>query len=370
MRRLVIAAGGGGDALGAVMVGASGHEGVDAAIFTYAWERLRVDPLPGPRSASEFTGLRSVGRYNAQIVAATAVKPPRRSMLPRLAGSVATPVLLLDPTRGAAGLRDQIAEVVELADIDVVRLVDIGGDLVARGDEREVTSPLADALVLAACSALEVTAEVVVAGPGLDGELPAAAVVERIHGLGGRWEASLGRRDADAILESLAWHPTEATALLAAAALGYRGTAEIRGEGVTVELTDDSRDVYVADLRAVIEGSVLAGLLVATRSLAEAEDVVREAHGASEIDYEREKAERLRGSGALISSEDLANRAVAFIDLARRRGVDFVTCRRIAEGTAASGVEIAELRDSLRSAVPDHEAFPLWSTRQVARIPD
>jgi hypothetical protein len=55
---LVIAAGGGGDAItGSVVFGPLGLA-EPSAVMTYSWDRLMIDPLPGPRVAKDFTGLR------------------------------------------------------------------------------------------------------------------------------------------------------------------------------------------------------------------------------------------------------------------------------------------------------------------------
>ncbi|WP_229758761.1 DUF1152 domain-containing protein [Peterkaempfera bronchialis] len=57
MTGLLIAAGGGGDAIAAAIVHAALHgPHHPAVILTYAWDRLAVDPLPGPRTpAAEHT---------------------------------------------------------------------------------------------------------------------------------------------------------------------------------------------------------------------------------------------------------------------------------------------------------------------------
>jgi len=57
MTRLWLAAGGGGDALAASILHRAVGESQPATIATYAWDRLAVDPLPGPRAAADFDGL-------------------------------------------------------------------------------------------------------------------------------------------------------------------------------------------------------------------------------------------------------------------------------------------------------------------------
>ncbi len=58
MTRLIVAAGGGGDAVAAAMLDTALHGGGDhAVILTFSWDRLLIDPVPGPRGADDFTGL-------------------------------------------------------------------------------------------------------------------------------------------------------------------------------------------------------------------------------------------------------------------------------------------------------------------------
>src|SRR6266540_2139599 len=61
---LMVAAGGGGDVLGAALIqqalaGSDGGRPVHYA--SWSWDRLVVDPVPGPRDPTAFCGLRSVG---------------------------------------------------------------------------------------------------------------------------------------------------------------------------------------------------------------------------------------------------------------------------------------------------------------------
>jgi hypothetical protein len=55
---LYIAAGGGGDAITATAL-AHAFQDPEPVVMTYSWDRLMIDPVPGPRSAGDFTGLSS-----------------------------------------------------------------------------------------------------------------------------------------------------------------------------------------------------------------------------------------------------------------------------------------------------------------------
>jgi len=185
VRTLYVAAGGGGDALGVLLV----HPLLDEEnelplIATYAWERLRVDPVPGPRGISGFANLGTVASNPIEVLVSSDTIPPGRSTLPRLAADTSARLFILDPWDGALGMSRQLDLLVRDLDVDRVVALDVGGDAVARGDEAALLSPLADALAIAACSRLTVPVKVVVAGPGVDGELDEDSIFNNLEALG------------------------------------------------------------------------------------------------------------------------------------------------------------------------------------------
>ena len=179
--------GGGGDVVGALgitdLLDGLGTEWVLGGV---AWERSPIDPRPGPRSLEEIRGGRPCG--------SAAVLTEGRRRRPSTASSSrnrrwppisAKPVLLLDITRGPQALATGLAEAAEELDCDAVVLLDVGGDVLAHGDEAGLASPLCDAIVLAAGLFLSRSHEVIgaVYGPGCDGELTPDEVLERITAL-------------------------------------------------------------------------------------------------------------------------------------------------------------------------------------------
>src|SRR6266516_145515 len=124
----MVAAGGGGDAIAAAVLGSAVPGTEPVGIATLAWDRLIVDPLPGPRSAEDFTGLDERDGYHL-VTPATQPVPPAGSTLPRLAGELPLPLVLLDPSAGAIGLRHQLAAAADDLGADTLRLVDVGGDI-------------------------------------------------------------------------------------------------------------------------------------------------------------------------------------------------------------------------------------------------
>ncbi len=365
MTRLLIAAGGGGDALAAAIIHAAATDGEPAAIATFAWDRLIIDPLPGPRGAADFTGLHQLTKSTAAITADTQPIPPGGSTLPRLAAEIDSPLILLDPTKGTTGLRRQLRELVTALGASRAEVIDVGGDVLACGDEPGLRSPLADALALAACDDLGIPVAVLIAGPGLDGELVEDEVLTRS---GQDIAVRLTTADIDPYAHVLDWHPSEATALLAASARGARGTAEIRDRGLPVQLTDNSPNVYRIDLAEALTTSTPAREVRDASSLGEAETIIRQICGFSEIDYERAKVARGHYTHQRAMIANLENKAHTYEQNAAARGIDYLTFRRLAEVLELPYAMIDQLRSRLIAARPDQHAPPLWRTkpRQLA----
>lgn len=362
--RLIVAAGGGGDAVAASMLDAAlyGDEG-PAVVFTYAWDRLLVDPVPGPRGPASFTGLRPLTR-SVQVVPGDA-RPvaPAGSTLPRLAAELPQTFALIDPHHGAEGITRQLEELIQHLEPESIDLLDVGGDILARGDEPTLRSPLADALTLAACCQVNAPVRLLVAGPGLDGEIPSDELRDRM----GSTLLTLTAEHVDAVSSVLEWHPSEATAMLSATARGVRGLCEIRDAGLPVPLTDEGPTIHEADLDDALTRNELARAILTTETLDEVEHHSREICGYSEIDYERNKASWLGTQPEQKLDPDTTLRQLdQFEAEARARRVTHTTFRRLTEALELNGKQRQDLRALLLSSRPEQYAAPLWHIPPVA----
>ena len=352
MGTLLVAAGGGGDAIAAAALAALAPGG-GVGIATMAWDRLLIDPLPGPRSAADFTGLeRHEGWW--QVTHRSRPIEPAGSTLPRLSSEIPLPIVLLDPTEGATGMHQQIRAAAAELGASHIRLVDVGGDVLGQRGDPGLRSPFADSLTAASCLNLSTVAWI--AGPGLDGELTEAVVLERASGAK---QLALYPEIWQPLLPILAWHPTEASALLASATLGVRGRVEIREAGLPVHLTEQSPTVLELDLRDVEKVNPLLSVLSSTDTLPEAERLAVQILGSTELDREREKASRI------FQRRPLAGDILADLDAweaeARKEGAEFVTYRRLAE--AFGRTDIVTFRDILMTKYPDRASGLLWELR-------
>src|ERR671935_1930324 len=150
-RALLIGMGGGGDVVGALgvtdLLDGLGTEWVLGGV---AWERSPIDPRPGPRSLEEIRGGRACGSAAVLSEGGTTSLDGVEFSESKMASHLGRPTLILDITRGPAALASGLAEAAAELGCDTVVLLDVGGDVLAHGDEPGLASPLCDSIVLAA----------------------------------------------------------------------------------------------------------------------------------------------------------------------------------------------------------------------------
>lgn len=363
MGTLVIAAGGGGDAItGSVLAGPLGLA-ERPIVMTYSWDRLMIDPLPGPRSANDFTGLRQLAPDVLEVLPSTEPISPAGSSLPRLAGELPSRILLLDPVGGAAGMATQISAAAAYFHAETIALIDVGGDALTDGSEPGLRSPLADQLALAACICTGLSSQLIIAAPGVDGELSRTIVLARLAHLGAGQLPNLSIIDLAPIRPVFNWHPSEASGLLAAAAAGRRGHVEVRDAGDHIELTTATPELFTVAATTALH-TTPAALLTDSQSLSDAETIIRDATGISEICYETKKAERLRDRRARFPTFDDLPEIDRQAVRAHQHGADFISLRRLSELLGATTLDAFDaLSTLLATKRPDHYEPSLYRTR-------
>jgi hypothetical protein len=370
VRAVIVAVGGGGDAITSATLGRLLDLSEPPTVITYSWDRLLIDPLPGPRRASDFTGLTELAPLVLEIVSTTAPIPPAGSSLPRLAAEMPARFFLLDPTTGAVGMAEQISATAKHFDADRIVAVDVGGDALTDGHDPGLRSPLADQLALAACWRTGLPTTLLIAAPAIDGELSPTTIATRLHNADARIIGRLTTADAQTTSVVLRWHPSEASGLLAAATLGLRGKVEVRDAGDQVELTDETILVHSLDLPTIFKAIPAAGL-TDTCSLDQAEKAITAATGISELRYEAAKAARRTiRPGQRPTTADLV-RVDSLADEAEQRGADFISMRRLAELINASNLDAyAQLARLLAEHRPRQYAIGAYKVRPSSAARD
>ena len=290
--------GGGGDVVGTLAI-TDLLEGLatEWVLGGVGWERSPIDPRPGPRSLAEIRGGRPCGSAAVLTEGGTTTLDGVEFSESRMAAHLGKPVLLLDITGGPQTLATGLAEAAAELDCDAIVLLDVGGDVLAHGDEAGLASPLCDAIVLAAGLFLARSNEVIgaVYGPGCDGELTPDEVLQRITELQSA-DALLGAwghtpRACELVTSAAEVVPTEASLNAVRCARGERGKVPIRGGRRTVELTPLGALTFFFDPVAAASSAVpLATAVSPAASLEEAHDALVALGVETELDLERARA--------------------------------------------------------------------------------
>ncbi len=294
-RVLAVGIGGGGDVVGALVVAELASAlGTPAVLGGLSWERRPIDPLAGPRRIDELGGVRRLNAHAAMAGPQTTGPGGFAFAESHMARHLGEPVLLLDPGGGPQAVADALAGAASQLGCDLVVLVDVGGDVLAHGDEAGLGSPLADAVCLACAPSLSARGVGILGalfGAGCDGELTPDEVIARLAELteaGGYLGVWGPGTDAIARLEAaVAQIPTEASAMALRCARGALGAVAIRDGRRTVQLTAAGGLLFFFDpLVALTSTARCAQLVAGAGSLGEANAILREHGIATELDWE------------------------------------------------------------------------------------
>lgn len=290
--------GGGGDVVGALAAARLCQSfGAEFRLGGVAWERFPIDPYPGPRSLDQIRGGKPLG--GGAVLADQNTTTPEGVPFSesRMAAFICSDTVLLDITSGPAAVAEAIAGAAKALDCDLCLLVDVGGDVLAHGDEPGLASPLCDAVMLAAGARLTERLPTVAAvyGPGCDGELTPGEVLERIAELArigallGTW--GLTPAVAEQIEAAARTVPTEASLMGVRCARGETGSAQIRSGKRTVELTPLGALTFFFDPKlAVQQAAPLARAVADAGSLDAAQATLAATGIRTELDLERARA--------------------------------------------------------------------------------
>jgi hypothetical protein len=296
----VIGIGGGGDVVGALACARLWEShGAAFVLGGISWERLPIDPHPGPRAVSEIVGARALAEGVVIAGPETRAASGAAFAEAHMAGYLGAETLLVDPHDGAGAVAAGLADAAEQLGADLVVCVDVGGDVLGNGSEPGLASPLCDAVMLAAAARLEgsgVRTIGAVFGPCCDGELTHEELLDRLAALAARG-GLVGVKTMDAPLADelervVELVPTEASAQAIRCARGEVGISTIRRGRRTVPLSPlGALTFYFRPSVAVDTVAVLARAVADAESLEQANDVLHELGVRTELDYERAATE-------------------------------------------------------------------------------
>ena len=310
-RILVFGAGGGGDIVTAAAYAVKLRRyGYTTFISAAPWERMVIDPLPGPIHLGEIRNTVGSGNYYVVVDGSSyAVREGRKIVFQaaNVSKALSEEIYLCDMNLGVEGVYRSLAELTKYLDIDLVVGLDVGGDILALGYEDELWSPLADQISLSSLYKLTslkgVETEIALASPGADGELDRDYVMKRINDVasegGLRGSIGFGSGDIEVIKRITDHAVTEAGRVILDALSGFHGRKKIRNGTRSVYIDVLSTLVFLLDTGIVYSQSDMARKIFDTSSLEEANDILIGMGIATEYELEREVYRMLRSGEEL-----------------------------------------------------------------------
>ncbi|WP_181409812.1 DUF1152 domain-containing protein [Martelella alba] len=293
---LIIGVGGGGDVIQSIPVGnylkLLGVEKITVGGVGSSWWMPEGDPISADPTAMT---------YGPVVYDVGALKPSRE-WVPGIVGvgiettygqsckpaeAVLADLLPGEPfvaglTKGATGLRDALAALIEKEGIDLIVGVDIGSDSFHDGKEVvPAQTSLIDFIVLAALTQLEIPVVYGLAGYGSDGEMRLEELderVSRVMAAGGYLGAiGLSHRDVAEMLSACELYPDPIehyAALAARGEFGYRRVQTHTPWGSAVKITPLAATILFFDPKVMVEVACHGVKALAdTTSLDEAEEI-------------------------------------------------------------------------------------------------
>ncbi len=298
-KALLIGMGGGGDILGCIpTANYLKFLGVESILGGLTWERKVVDPKPGPRRMDEIQDIKLLSD-NVGLASASTRAGNVRFTEAIVAEALGAETVLIDINKGVVGTYTGLKKAIEKLGIDLVMGIDVGGDSLARGDEEGIRSPLADSTMLGVLKKLknEIPTYHGVIGCGCDGELSLDELYRNIAEVAkqGGFLGSRGMSDEDReiLARVLPWTKSEASNLVLEAANGGYGERTIREGKRRLVLTPIAAITLYFDPAAVYEISRPAQLIDGTKTLRDADRILRDAGFITELYIEEQIAGEL-----------------------------------------------------------------------------
>jgi len=308
-RALVFGLGGGGDIVSALVAYTYLKKlGYSVDLGAVTWERYIEDPIPGPICREDFRNVSPINdvivevNKNSYAVRGGMIIVPQLIRVLRVIDEIEKgySICIKYGVRGTyEGILDFIVRNKE-GKYDLIIGVDAGGDVLAKGYEETLSSPLIDTIMLSVLALLKNSGyEAILAtiGSGSDGELDQEYVLQRIVEIsrkGGLIDIKgIDRESAELLSKVLKHVNTEASRIPFEAFKGYYGTMKIRGGSREVKVTPISAVMFFLDPSIVALDNIVYEDIKETRSLVDAMKVFNDLGIYTEYNFELDLFEKL-----------------------------------------------------------------------------
>jgi len=296
-KALIIGIGGGADIVGTIPMKSYLEEhGIECYLGGLPWERYSIDPYPGPRRFSEIQKKRNFNQSICFITAKTLTKDGLQFSESKVANFVKNKIIFVNIFNSIRSIAADLIEFINDKKIDYVVGVDVGGDVLALGDEKGLASPLADSIMLNVLKIIEAKCltHLGVLGYGSDGELKISeinkcmAIASSKKGLVG--SVGLSTDAYKTMKEIVKKVETDASRIPLLSFEGSYGNHPIRRGRIQVEVHPMSQITFLFSPTIVFKNlSKPARLISKSKSFYEANEILLTNNISSEFNYEVKK---------------------------------------------------------------------------------
>lgn len=298
---LIIGAGGGGDAAGCLPLYFWIKQcGGIPILGSLTWERVEVFSDYGPRTFGQIrnidTRYGTVGYGNEQTKIA---QDGTLFQASRIARILKEPIVFLDITKGVVPLVRDLNQFCMDEHIYMVIALDVGGDIIAKGTEKGLRSPLADAMTFSAVAQISIPSVLGIFALNCDGELTLEELNEYLQHFnfkGWVYGQHLHTKEELEFMEQII-HDSEVITEASSQPLRYlkgeRGYSTIRKGTRKVLLDPIITHSFLLQLDKVYTQSPIAQAVAQTTSIAQANQILLDQLGLIS-EYESEKRDLLK----------------------------------------------------------------------------
>ena len=296
-KALIFAVGGGGDIASAALLKHMLKDVYqEVLIGSIPWERFKYDPKPGPIRYEEVRN--SIERDGYMVISGDsyAERDGREVVFQavKVARFLKEDVVIVSPIYGFKSFAKGIRNIMVDYRLDTFIAVDVGGDIISKGDEEDLWSPMADAYGLAAAYKLSeegYNSIIALVSPASDGELPWKYIRDRLqhYYLEGAVIRVLGFgfEDIEFYRDLLTYVDTEASRLAYDALVNGFGERWIRGGSRYVELDIHSTLTFFLDPRPIFRDSRPSQIVYRSESFEESNNLLLREGIPTEYELER-----------------------------------------------------------------------------------
>ncbi|BFH73575.1 DUF1152 domain-containing protein [Sulfurisphaera javensis] len=304
MKAFVFGLGGGGDVASTYI--ASKYlelRNISSIIGAVTWERYVEDPLPGPICKEDLVNANPVNNIITEIYPSSYAIRKNVKVIPQLVRYIKALKIergySICIKEGPVAIADGIEDFSVKNNIKMIIGVDAGGDVLAKGCEESLGSPLIDFIMLSSLVELKKKGfEVILAtiGSGSDGELDQEYIMQRIAEIA-RQDGLIDAKGIDKSMEKdlnliFSSVVTEASKIPFDAFKGLYGEVQIRNGLRKVKVSPISSIMFFLDPEIVAKTSPLYAVIKDSTSLEDADRRLNEVGIYTEYDFEKDLYEK------------------------------------------------------------------------------